>query len=197
MTEIVHRAMDLLSRSADMDFGEEITHLEHAIQTYCHLVDNDIEVRVAGFWHDLGHSLCLEDGYRTMKDSDGTILGVDDHDFLVKTMFLGVLPERTCELMGMHTVAKRYQCERDGTGKLSQASIKTMELEGGPLSDEEREKFLASPYVEDALTLRDADNKGKDTKFPKELYPKLVLQAMTDTLKLYNQVQARRSELCV
>lgn len=183
--DTILRALELMLETADYDFGEEITHLEHAMQTYYHLKDQDLELRVAGFWHDLGHSYCQSQS-QAMLDEDGTILGMNDHDSLVKQHFTGTLTDRICQIMGMHTIAKRYQCERDGIEKLSLASTKTLDLEGGLLSDEERTRFTEDIHFKDALILRNADNAGKDPAFSKDKYPKLLLSAILDTLRVWS-----------
>jgi predicted HD phosphohydrolase len=50
------QALRILDMTAEETYGEEISHLHHAIQTYYHLLKEDINIRVAGFWHDIGHS---------------------------------------------------------------------------------------------------------------------------------------------
>jgi len=191
--------MKMLQLTAEEKFGEEISHLEHAIQTYYYLHDQDLEMRVAGFWHDIGHSTCVEASAasaatataasKLMLAKDGTILGVHDHDLLGAGIFKDIFPERTRALISMHTMAKRYQVGRSTSLDLSDASTTTYHLEGGALTPEEQEQFEQNPYFRDALVLRNADNLGKDPHFPQGNYPKLLLQALADTMQLVQETE--------
>lgn len=194
--EVLALTLGLLDETATEFYGEKISHLHHAIQTYYHLRDEDREIRVAGFWHDIGHSFSVysdtKDTARakdkrsmlhnlnTMKAEDGTVLGIMDHDGIAKRLFTNALPEKVCDLIGMHTRAKRYQATKD---KLSAASRITYELEGGDMTPEERLAFEAEPLFKEALILRAADDAGKDTEFT-EPYEMWLLKALLDTTKL-------------
>lgn len=160
--ERLEHALDLLARTCHDDFAEEISHLDHCVQTYLYLkraYPEDTELAVAGFWHDIGHSMYL-DGVDIMQDRKGTLLGVQDHDRLAAELFAGVLPDRVCQLISLHTMAKRYAA---GTGsKFSSASTETLALEGGTLTEAERKDFEAHSLFRDALQLREGDDSGKN-----------------------------------
>ena len=132
----------------------------------------DTELAVAGFWHDIGHCFCTLDDdehYPLMVKYDGEgvqVLGVEDHDRLGSELFQGVLPDRVCELINLHTIAKRYANQVNNTAdRLSEASAATLILEGGDLSAQERLEFELNPLFTDAMKLREGDDAGKNPKF--------------------------------
>jgi gamma-butyrobetaine dioxygenase len=60
--------------------------------------------------------------------------------------------------------AKRYlvATRPEYRERLSEASTKTLALQGGAMSDEEAQAFAASPYFRDLLRLRSWDEAAKD-----------------------------------
>lgn len=178
---MIAEALHMLQLTANETYGEQISHLHHAIQTYYHLRNEDIEIRVAGFWHDIGHSYILQaDRYEAMRDAKGNILGIVDHDDLGMKLFQGTLPDRVCRLISMHTRAKRYQATKS---KLSEASRMTYELEGGDMSAEQRAEFEQDPLFRDALILRGGDDAGKDPDLD-IAYELWLLRAIDDTFRV-------------
>ena len=67
------------------------------------------------------------------------------------------------EPVRLHVAAKRYLCavETDYVGGLTPASLKTLALQGGPMSPEAAEGFAATPYADAAVALRRWDDQGK------------------------------------
>ena len=65
--------------------------------------------------------------------------------------------------MRLHVDAKRYLCavEEAYFDCLSQASVHSLEKQGGPMSDEEVAAFRELPGWEDAVALRRWDDLGK------------------------------------
>jgi len=80
-------------------------------------------------------------------------------------------PEVT-EPVALHVLAKRHLVAvEDGyAGKLSAASVASLEKQGLPLSEDESAAFLAHDYAEDALALRRWD---EDAKAPGAATPDL------------------------
>lgn len=190
----MEKALRLLSATKDDDFGEEITHLDHCLQTYMFLRNkypHDIELAVAGFWHDIGHSLHKDLEAPGLMLKDGIVLGVRDHDQKGADLFTGLLPDRVCNLIGLHTTAKRFIATTNNKiykEKLSEASAETYHQEGGILSPGEQHKFRNNPLFSDALKLREGDDEGKDPLCGyKGGRSKVLLDAISDTLYLYEQ----------
>jgi [1-hydroxy-2-(trimethylamino)ethyl]phosphonate dioxygenase len=63
----------------------------------------------------------------------------------------------------LHVPAKRYLCATDAGffGRLSGASIRTLKLQGGPMSDAEIIVFETEAYCREAIRLRQWDDQGK------------------------------------
>jgi len=65
--------------------------------------------------------------------------------------------------VGLHVAAKRYLCAVDPgyRAALSAASIRTLEVQGGPFDPAEVRAFEALPHARDAVRLRRWDDQGK------------------------------------
>jgi gamma-butyrobetaine dioxygenase len=68
------------------------------------------------------------------------------------------------EPVRLHVAAKRYLCvvEPGYFGKLSQASVYTLSVQGGPMSDGEVAAFEALPQAAAAVAVRRWDEEAKD-----------------------------------
>ncbi len=107
--------------------------------------------------HDVGHMV------HDLGD-DPARAGIDDrheqlgHDWLAR--WFG--PEVT-EPVRLHVAAKRYLCaaEPDYFMKLSQDSVRSLALQGGPMSEGEAAAYRASPHAEAATALRRFDEAAK------------------------------------
>lgn len=143
---------------SDAYFGERVTQLQHALQTAQLAVAAraDDELVAASLLHDIGHLL------------GGDLhaeIGVIDHDrSCVEWLRRRGFSERLIGLVSGHVSAKRYlvSVNEDYWGRLSEASRKTLELQGGPMSVEEAVLFEENPYFKDVLRLRAWDEMAKD-----------------------------------
>ena len=145
----------------DAYFGEPVTQLEHALQC-AHLAEQagaDDETVIAAFLHDIGHLLPPElangymDGYGTV---DHERLGAD---FLREEGF----SEKVAQLIENHVNAKRYLVYKNPNyfARLSEASLKTLEFQGGPMKKGEALAFETNPYFKGILQLRAWDEQAK------------------------------------
>jgi [1-hydroxy-2-(trimethylamino)ethyl]phosphonate dioxygenase len=68
-----------------------------------------------------------------------------------------------CEPVRLHVPAKRYLCAKDWAcfKRLSAASVLTLKLQGGAMSEGEIAAFETEPYHRDAVLLRHFDDQGK------------------------------------
>ena len=66
--------------------------------------------------------------------------------------------------MRLHVPAKRYLCAVDAGyfGLLSPESVRTLSLQGGPMSAAEVAAFEALPHARDAVAVRRWDDHAKD-----------------------------------
>ena len=68
------------------------------------------------------------------------------------------------EPVRLHVPAKRYLCAADGEyfGLLSAESVRTLSLQGGPMTAAEVAAFEALPFFRDAVAVRRWDDQAKD-----------------------------------
>jgi gamma-butyrobetaine dioxygenase len=68
------------------------------------------------------------------------------------------------EPVRLHVAAKRYLCatEPGYLGLLSAESVRTLALQGGPMTAEQAAAFAAMPYARDAVAVRRWDDEAKD-----------------------------------
>ncbi|MBO9658673.1 MAG: HD domain-containing protein, partial [Chitinophagaceae bacterium] len=119
----------------------------------------DDEIILAAFFHDIGH-LC--EHIMEVKQMDG--YGVVDHEKLGADFLLGNgFSENIASLVRNHVQAKRYLTfsNKDYYNKLSEASKKTLEFQGGRMTAEEAAAFQADPLFEMHIRLRQWDEKAK------------------------------------
>jgi predicted HD phosphohydrolase len=147
--------MELLETGArlPLDAGSKVSQLDHALQTARALERrhrNDPELAVAGLVHDIGH--LLPDG------SDET--HAEDAAAAVR----GSLGARVSGIVALHVEAKRYlvAVESRYSSALSSDSVSSLAHQGGAMGPDEVAAFLARPLATDAVTLRRADDLGKD-----------------------------------
>ena len=163
--EIINIIKSLFQEKGKMNYGENITQLEHAIQCWTLAVESNagLELRVAAFLHDLGH-LSYEPSNEFETDFK--------HEELAATMLLEWgFPEKVATLVNSHVWAKRYLVSNEAgySDKLSQASLNSFHLQGGHLSDAESEKYREQPYFEECLQLRRWDDEGKRIDLDSEI----------------------------
>ncbi|CAF0724285.1 unnamed protein product [Rotaria sordida] len=149
-------------------YGEPVTQYEHALQAAFfaeQYAPNDNELIVAAFLHDIGHLLGEK-----QEDLMGN-LGVLRHEhigaeYLRKKVGLS---ERICYLVENHVNAKRYltHIDKDYYNRLSDASKQTLVYQGGPMTNDEAEKFRSHPQFEYSLRMRTFDEAAKDIHFNK------------------------------
>jgi gamma-butyrobetaine dioxygenase len=72
--------------------------------------------------------------------------------------------EAVTEPVRLHVPAKRYLCRADAGyfGLLSAESVRTLALQGGPMTSDEIAAFEARPYARDAVAVRRWDDQAKD-----------------------------------
>src|SRR5262245_61025111 len=138
-------------------YGETVTQIEHALQ--CAQLAEQGGARpplvAASLLHDLGHLLAEPD-----KDVD------DVHQYLALPFLRGVFPDSVLEPMKLHVDAKRYLCtvQPGYWDSLSKASKHSLELQGGPFSENQARDFRSRPYAQDAIDLRIWDDLAKVPK---------------------------------
>ena len=163
-------------------YDEVVTQLEHALQCAALAQQNDASPTLitSALLHDLGHFILDE------HNADTAFLAMDlNHEEIGAEYLAPFFPEIVTTPIRLHVPAKRYLCATDAAyhDGLSEASKKSLIVQGGVMSDEERETFEQIPHFQDALTLRQWDDlakvKGLETA-TLETYRDTVQQCLSD-----------------
>ena len=140
--------------------GEPVTVSEHMLQTAAlaardHAADDLV---AAALLHDYGH--LVHD-----LPEDAAERGIDTrHEDLGVELLARWFPPSVTEPIRLHVAAKRYLVAVDPEylETLSPASLLSLELQGGPMSEDESAAFEALPHADAACRLRRYDDAGKD-----------------------------------
>lgn len=139
--------------------GEPVSQLEHALQC-AHLAEQagaSDELITASLLHDLGH-------LSNDRGETPTLRGVDDkHQYHAASALRRIFPEAVRVPIALHVDAKRYLCTvtREYWNELSPDSKRSLELQGGPLSETDAANFVNHAYARDAIKLRGWDDQAK------------------------------------
>jgi gamma-butyrobetaine dioxygenase len=108
----------------------------------------------AALLHDIGHLLTDE----------GDAYGDVRHGASGAAWLASWFPEPVTEPVRLHVPAKRYLCatEPSYVARLSEASVHTLSLQGGPMTAAEASSFEGQPYTADAIAVRRWDDQAKD-----------------------------------
>jgi phosphonate degradation associated HDIG domain protein len=160
-TQWLQELTDILEGKGVRQYGlDNVTQLEHALQAawQAERAGCSPAMIAAALLHDVGHM--VHD-----LGEDPAADGLDDHHedvgYRWLTQWFG--PEVT-EPVRMHVAAKRYLCgtEEEYFATLSPDSVRSLALQGGPMSAGEAAAFIAAPYADDAVRLRRFDEGAKE-----------------------------------
>jgi [1-hydroxy-2-(trimethylamino)ethyl]phosphonate dioxygenase len=137
-----------------------VSQLQHALQA-ASMAEADgasAATVLASLLHDVGHM--IHD-----LGEEPAARGIDDvHEELGARWLARHFRPDVAEPVRLHVAAKRYLCavEADYFGKLSPDSVRSLGLQGGPMSVDEVETFRAHPFHAEAVRLRRYDEAAKD-----------------------------------
>jgi phosphonate degradation associated HDIG domain protein len=162
----IEEIFSLYDRHGGEDYiGEPVSQLEHMVQC-AQLAQGEgfpEEVILAAFFHDIGH-LCAGSNQAPMGG-----YGVMRHEqigaaYLRKMGFSEVV----ARLVEYHVQAKRFLTGRYPAyyDKLSDASKKTLEYQGGSMTAAEAEAFEADPLFALSIRMREWDERAKEENVP-------------------------------
>lgn len=133
--------------------GEAVSQLDHALQAASlAAADGATSADItAALLHDIGHLLHRHGVYTPPHEE----LGVR---FLVKHF-----PPTVTEPVRLHVAAKRYLCAAvpGYAATLSEASVVSLRIQGGPMSEAEVREFETHPHFAAAIALRKRDDEAK------------------------------------
>ena len=144
---------------------EAINQLEHALQSAAQAEQEDAGAALitAALLHDIGHLI--------HKRGIAAERGIDDrHEALGEKLLCRWFDEDVVLPVALHVDAKRYLCQAEPGyfDTLSAASVRSLELQGGPFTQAEADEFINQPGGEAAVRLRrwDEGAKVENVKMP-------------------------------
>jgi gamma-butyrobetaine dioxygenase len=133
--------------------GEPVPIGEHMLQAgaLAEAAGAEEPLVAAALLHDIGHLLG--------EDEDEERHGESGAQWL--SQWFG---DAVTEPVRLHVPAKRYLCAADADylGLLSAESVRTLSLQGGPMTADEVAAFEALPHARDAVAVRRWDDQAKD-----------------------------------
>lgn len=192
--EVADALADLFETRGDRSYSEAISQTDHARQVGAHAMaarQTDATV-VAAFLHDIGHLL------RTDPAEQGVEVDEDRHHEVVGARFLANWFDASVTTpIALHVPAKRFLCavQPSYLATLSPASVRSLELQGGPMTKAEVAEFERHPEAETAVALRRWDDLGKEPGAPapsvrtfREIIAELVVTPEPAPLLLEDEV---------
>ncbi|MEZ5810912.1 MAG: HD domain-containing protein [Rhizobiaceae bacterium] len=146
-------------RGAESYLGEKVTMSEHMLQgaLLAEQAGASDEIIAAALLHDIGH-------YTNEFPEDAQDRGIDNHhDEAGAKVLENFFPSTVTDCVRHHVAAKRYLCatDPDYLAKLSEASVLTLGLQGGPMDEGEVADFGNNPNLAAILQVRIWDDQGK------------------------------------
>lgn len=157
---IVPFLAEIFERNASEEYlGEPVTIAEHMLQgaQLAEEAGAPDEVVAAALLHDVGH-------FTHEFPADAADQGIDSkHEEAGARVIEKYFPRIVVDCVRYHVDAKRYLCATNPTyfDRLSEASIHSLNLQGGPMDDREAAAFAANPNLKDILRVRVWDEEGK------------------------------------
>lgn len=160
-TNIVPFLADIFTRRGGEEYlGEPVTMAEHMLQGafFAQTEGADDIIIVAALLHDIGH-FTSEFGTFSMDDTEDKY-----HENAGAEVLEKFFPPIVTECVRQHVAAKRYLCATDPDyfAKLSDASVHSLNLQGGPMNADEVAAFQIHPHLAEIVQVRHLDDRGKE-----------------------------------
>ena len=156
--------LNWLENEGQSKYDESVTQYEHSVQTAMIAKRNESSssLIVAALLHDIGHLILNEN------DSKDDFLNYDlNHELIGARWLENKFPKSVIEPIKLHVLAKRYLCSLNNKyySKLSEASKKSLEVQGGIMNKKEQRIFKLNNFSKDAIMLRKWDDEAKVKNF--------------------------------
>ncbi len=157
---IVDFIVDIFDRrGADSYLGEAVTMSQHMLQAALLAEEAGAgdDMIAAALLHDIGH-------YTNEFPEDALERGIDNrHDAAGAAILAPFFPARVTSCVRQHVRAKRYLCatDPDYLGQLTDASVHSLHLQGGSMTETEIEEFRKIPFLDAILQIRKWDDGAK------------------------------------
>ncbi len=157
---IVPFLQDIFERRGGEEYlGEPVTMAQHMLQGATIAENNGMDevIVVAALLHDVGH-FTSEFGMFTMDDTEDRL-----HEEAGAQVLAAFFPTLVTDCVRYHVAAKRYLCATrpEYLDRLSEASLHSLTLQGGPMTAEEVAAFEQNPNLKEIIQVRYLDEAGK------------------------------------
>lgn len=157
---IVAFLADIFERRGDEEYlGEPVTMATHMLQgaTMAEEAGMAEDIVVAALLHDIGH-FTSEFGMFSMDDDEDRL-----HEEAGAEVLERFFPGVVTDCVRLHVAAKRYLCATrpEYFSRLSEASVHSLNLQGGPMDAEEVADFETNPNLKQVIQVRYLDDAGK------------------------------------
>ena len=159
MSAPVDEALTLYARKGQLAYGEGVSMTEHGLQVAL-LAEQEVAgpaMIAAALLHDIGHLL-------HSLPEDIADRGIDtQHESIASAWLSQHFPPAVSEPVRLHVAAKRYLCavEPGYLEALSAASVLSLGLQGGPMTEAEAARFAGERFSAEAVKLRRWDDLAK------------------------------------
>jgi phosphonate degradation associated HDIG domain protein len=159
-TEVADQVFALFAERGGSYYDEVVTQTQHAVQSAA-LADAEnagAAMTVAALLHDIGHLVVDEHN-----EQHDFLHDNEKHELIAATILSNWFPPSVTSPIALHVAAKRYlvATDRSYLDGLSQASVHSLRVQGGPMSPEEVAKFRRLRRADDACRLRRWDDGAK------------------------------------
>ncbi|MDW3224654.1 MAG: HD domain-containing protein [Paracoccaceae bacterium] len=146
-------------RGGEEYLGEPVNMGQHMLQgaTIAQQNNQTEEIIIGALLHDIGH-FTSEFGTFSMEDTEDR-----HHEDAGAEVLEQFFPRIVTDCARYHVAAKRYLCatKPEYFNRLSEASVHSLNLQGGPMNADEIAAFEKIPNVEQIIAVRFLDDAGK------------------------------------